>query len=475
LENIMDGMAATFAKEQFGTADLGDERLNARLLTVGEQLAAHPSETFPKRFSDPADLQAFYRLMENKRVTHAKLMAMHTDVTWTRMRTTPGVVLLIHDTTVLDYSGLKAIKDLGQIGNGHGRGLYCHNCLAVEAATRQVLGLAGQVLHRRRKTPKGERRTARQKNPHRESRLWKTLSKSIPAMPMDGPADQLWVDVADRGADITEFLDYEEQVGKKYTVRSQHNRWIEREIAGKNGVVREKIKLHALARSLPGEGAHMIEVPAKNGQKARTAQVSVSWQQVTILPPRQKRGEERGVPLTSWVVRVGETDPPQDAEPLEWILLTNVPVMSLVDAFERIEWYRLRWIIEEYHKAQKTGVEIENMQFSHLDRLEPAIALLSVMAVLLLTLRDQSRAPDAMQRPATDCVPHLWVRMLSTWRHKQPRMDWSVHDFFYALARLGGHQNRKHDHSPGWLVLWRGWMHLQSMLEGAAALGITEM
>lgn len=365
----MDGIAATFAQEHFGAADLGNERLNARLLSVAEQLAAHPSQTFPKRFHHPSDLEAFYRLMKNKRVTHAKLMAL----------------------------------------------------------------------------------------------------------PTDGPAGQLWVDVADRGADITEFLDYEEQAGKKYVVRSQHNRWIEREIAGENGFVTEKIKLHDLARSLPGEGAHTIEVQAKNGQKARTAQVSVSWQQVTILPPRQKRGEERGVPLTSWVVRVWETNPPKGAEPLEWILLTNVPVRRLADALERIEWYRMRWIIEEYHKAQKTGVEIENMQFSHLDRLEPAIGLLSVMAVLLLTLRNQSRAADAKERPAIDCVPRLWVRMLSRWRHKEPQMDWSVHDFFYALARLGGHQNRKHDHPPGWLILWRGWMHLQSMLDGAAALGVTAM
>lgn len=301
------------------------------------------------------------------------------------------------------------------------------------------------------------------------------MSKSIPALPADSLPGQMWVDVADRGADITEFLDYEEQAGKKYVVRSQHNRWIEREIAGETGVVTERVKLHELARSLPGEGAHEIAVQAKDGQKARTAKVSVSWQKVRILSPRQKRGEERGVPLTCWVVRVWEPNPPKGVDGLEWILLTNVPVESLADALERIVWYRMRWIIEEYHKAQKTGVEIENMQFSYLDRLSAAIALLSVIAVHLMTLRDQSRAPDAKERPATDCVPRLWVHMLSKWRHKEPRLDWSVHDFFYALARLGGHQNRKSDHAPGWLVLWRGWMHLQSMLDGAAALGITEM
>lgn len=457
----MEGTVSMFAQEQFGSADLGDVRSNRRLLRVAEQLVAHPNETFPQKFHDPADLQGFYRLMTQPRVTHASVLAPHAAVTWERMRATPGVVLNLHDTTVLDYSGLTAIKELGQVGNGHGRGLYCHNCLAVVAATREVLGLAGQILHRRRKVPKGERRKDRQKNPQRESLLWKKLSKSIPA----APAQRRWVDIADRGADITEFLDYEEQAGKSYVVRSQHNRWITRESAGEI----DKIKLHELARALPQQGQREVEVQAKEGQPARTARVSVSWQQVSIQPPRQPRGEEGGEPLRSWVIRVWEATPPKGVEALEWILLTNVAVTTPAEAFERIDWYGLRWIIEEYHKAQKSGCDIESMQFQYLDRLEPAIALLSVVAVMLLTLRDQSRAPDAKQRLASDCVPAMWVRLLSAWRHKKVCLDWTVHDFFYALARLGGHQNRKHDHRPGWLVLWRGWMYLQSMLDGAAA------
>jgi hypothetical protein len=473
----MDGIATTFARHNFGAANLGDKRLNKRLLVIAEQLAAHPNETFPNRFQNPADLQAFYRFANNDRVTHAELVGLHTEVTWRRMKATPGVVLLIQDTTVLDYSGL-AIEELGQIGNGHGRGLYCHNCLAVEAGTRQVIGLAGQILHRRRRVPKSEKRQACQNNPQRESKLWKTMSKSIPALPAEHAEGQLWVEVLDRGGDITEYLDYADQAGKKYVVRSQHNRWIERQIPGKTATdapVVEKVKLHDLARALPSVGTHTIQVQAKNGQPARTTTVSVSWQQVTILPPRQKRGEERGVPLVIWVVRVAETNPPTGVEALEWILLTNVPVQNLADALERIEWYRLRWIIEEYHKAQKTGVEIENMQFTTRAGLDVAIGLLSVTALLLLTLRDHSRAADAKTRPATDYVPRSWVRLLSMWRHKEAKMDWTVNDFYYALARLGGHQNRKQDHPPGWLVLWRGWMQLQAMLEGAAVLGATEM
>lgn len=102
-------------------------------------------------------------------------------------------------------------------------------------------------------------------------------------------------------------------------------------------------------------------------------------------------------------------------------------------------------------------------------RLEPAIALLSVAAVTLLNLRDAARAPDAPSRPAHECVPPAAVRLLSLWRYQQDR-NLSVQEFYYALARLGGHQNRKRDGPPGWITLWRGWSALHHMLTAAELL-----
>ncbi len=254
-----------------------------------------------------------------------------------------------------------------------------------------------------------------------------------------------------------------ESIGKDYLVRSKHNRRVSLE----NG---EKTKLHDYARTLVERGRRTVEVAATRQHPARTATVAVSWAKVTLLVPVQPRGEIRGVPLTTWVVRVAEIDPPAGVESLEWILLTNVPVNDLADANERIDWYKCRWIVEEYHKALKTGCQVEDMQFTTEDRLQPAIALISVVAVSLLQLRDASRRPDAETRLAVALFPALLVRVLSLWRYGNQRTDLTVHEFCYALARLGGHQNRKSDHRPGWLVLWRGWTKLQAMAEHAAAL-----
>jgi len=104
------------------------------------------------------------------------------------------------------------------------------------------------------------------------------------------------------------------------------------------------------------------------------------------------------------------------------------------------------------------------------ERLQPVIALLSVVGVFLLQWRDVSRREDAKQRPAREVVPPVWVQVLSRWRHQYVCPDWTVHDFFYALARLGGHQNRKGAGLPGWITIWRGWTKLQPMIAGASAV-----
>jgi hypothetical protein len=452
-------LGASFGEEHFGAAQLGDRRRTRRLVQLADKMVMHPGGTLPDKIDDPASLKALYRLVDQEPVTHAAVLAPSRERTLRLMREAEGTVLLIHDGTELDYSGLRSLEGLGHIGNGNCRGYVVHNVLAVVAETRDVIGLAYQKLAKRPKANKKETREQRRAREDRLSRFWKDASGTIPA----AAAGRRQVEVADRGADLLEFLDFVESAEKWYLVRSQHNR----RICLENG---ENTKLHDYARGLPAQGYKTVEVPATKQHAARTARVSIAWSRLRVLVPKQPRGEIRGVPLTCWVVCVREVDPPDKVQPVEWILLTNVPVECFEDALERIAWYECRWIIEEYHKAMKTGCGIETLQFTTEERLQPAIALLSVVALFLLNLRNASRRPDAQQRPATDVLPVLFVIVLALWRYKQPRQDLTVHEFYYALARLGGHQNRKHDHPPGWLVLWRGWTKLQSMVEVAAAL-----
>jgi hypothetical protein len=458
------GCTPTFGDEHFGAAQLGDVRRTRRLVQTANAIFRHPGGTLPHKLHAPADLKALYRLMDQHSVSHDAVLAPHRHRTLQAMRQQDGVVLIVHDFTELDYTGLRSLAGLGQIGNGSGRGYECLNSLAIDPRTRQVLGLAHQRLHRRDTVPDQETREQRRQRESRESRQWKQAVTEI------GPAPEgvCWVHVSDRGSDTLEYLDAIAACGGSFVVRSQHDRLM---FAGhREDSVRHK--LHSYARALPAVSQRTIEVAARDGQQARAANVSIAWAAVRLRPPTQPRGDYRQQPLAVWVIRVWESEPPPGVDGIEWLLLTNVPVTCLVEAERGIDWYGCRWIVEEFHKAQKSGCAIEDMQFTSEERLQPMIALLSVVAVMLLHLRDSSRRGDASERLADEVVAPEYVEVLSAWRYGQRRADLTIREFFDALARLGGHQNRRRDKPPGWLVLWRGWMQLQTMLEGALALGL---
>lgn len=168
-----------------------------------------------------------------------------------------------------------------------------------------------------------------------------------------------------------------------------------------------------------------------------------------------------------WVVRVWEVSPPAGEERLEWILQTNHDGNQLAEAQRVTAWYQRRWVVEEYHKGLKTGMNIEGFQCTTSSRLEPAIALTPITAITLLNLRDDSRHEATQNKPATDYRDQEYVEVLSMWRHGQPRLDWTIRELVLALARMAGHQGRKSDHPPGWQEPWQGWVELQSMLAGA--------
>jgi hypothetical protein len=456
----MSETECSFGEVHFGRAELGNKARTRRLVMLADQLTRHPAGTLPQKLRDPAALQATYRLMNRDEVTHATVLSPHREETLRRIGEHTGPLLVICDGTELDYTTITSLQNLGQIGNGEcgRRGYICQNCLVVDPQTRQAIGLVNQILHVRADAPRGETKEQSRCRPSRESRLWPDGTRDL-------PGDRRLVVVCDRGGDTFEELEHEQRSGRRFVIRSRYNRCV---LTSHEGGSREQ-HLESTLRRQSVVGAFTLEIPATASRAVRTAKLQVSFAAVRLMPPKQKRGEYGDQPLAVWAVRVWEPDPSRGADGLEWILLTNEPVDSFEDAWRVIEWYECRWVVEEYHKALKTGCNIEELQFCDESRLEPMIALLSVVALTLLNLRDASRRPDAKTLPARALVSQEYVDVLSLWRHKEVRPQWSLHDFFQALARLGGHQNRKHDKQPGWLVLWRGWTTLQLLLMGAQA------
>lgn len=449
------GPNSSFGQDHFGECQFGDGRLTARAVVTGNAFMRHPGGTLPAKLPK-TELNGFYDFANNKAVNHDNTLSAHCKRTRTQMEQCTGTVLILHDTTEADYSGLD-IPDLGQIGNGHCRGMLIHNVLAMDYQKREALGLAGQILQIRREVGKKESVKTSREHPQRESRLWPKGAQAV-GRPPEGA---IWVNVMDRGGDSFESLDLQQRLGQSFLVRSRTNRNVRVKDAAGRSLLR---KLHTHARNLPTLGERSVTVHANHHQIAREARVRVAAAPVQLQVPHVKYGEHGHEPLEAWVVHVKELAPPPGQEALEWILLTNRPTTTQAQAWERVDWYQCRPMIEEFHKAQKTGCGMEQLQFTTRKALEVTIAMLSVIAIQLLRLRDLSRQGDA--RPASEVVDEPYVEALSLWRWKTLRMDLSAKEFLFALARLGGHQGRPSDRLPGWLVLWRGWSELQRLVEG---------
>lgn len=465
----MDGRfaPAELAQEHFGSAELGDARRTRRLVKTAELVMGRPSGTLPQKLRGWNELVGLYRLAGRPEVTHPAVLEPHRRRVASAMRREPGPVLPVHDWTELDYTTRTSLKCLGQIGKGGGRGYICHNTLAVTPG-RRVLGLAGQVLHRRRRVPAGERPKATREHPQRESRLWRRGCEAVGA----APAGSLWVDVCDRGADLYEFLAYEARHGRHFVVRAAKDRNLD----GPDHVGSDRVhlKLFAYARDLPDLGRREVRVaaPGLPGGERR-AVVRVAAGDADVSRPRVKSGDydpRRQPSLRLRAIHVKEVDPPAGVDALEWTLLTDLPADTFAAAGEKVDWYACRPVVEELHKAMKTGCGIENPRFESEARLEPVIALLSVVAALLLQLRQLAKDAEADRTPATAVVPRLYARVLAGPRRGGGPPDMTVRQFFLALARLGGHPGRAADGWPGWLTLWRGWAELQSMVRGVLAV-----
>jgi hypothetical protein len=445
-----------WAAATYGAADLGDARRRARLVAVGTAVTRDPAASLPVALADPAALKAAYRLLAHDAVDPQAILAPH--AAQTRAAATGGVTLLVQDTTTLDYSAHPATTDLGPIApSHHGHGLFVQTVLAVRPADRLPLGVLGAEAFVRQPAPPGESRTDRTRR-ERESAIWGQLAETVGPP----PPDATWVHVADRGGDCYDFFAAVHEVGADMLVRVVQNRRLVLADGTPGKVV-------DVLRAQPPAATRPLTVPAHDAQPARDTEVAVSWAALTLQPPTNARRDRPKPPaIPGWGVRVWEPAAPDGAEAVEWLLLTTVPVITVDDAWDRVDWYTCRWLIEELHQGLKTGCRIEQTQLRERTSIERLLAVLLPVAVRLLQLRAISRAqPHAPVGRVADAAT---VRLVAALAH-QPPAD-TVARFAAQVARLGGYQDRRNDGPPGWQTLWRGWQKVETAQATLDQLGI---
>jgi hypothetical protein len=438
---------------EFGGARLGDTRRQARLLELGAAFFARPQANIPQACGSTAAAKAAYRFFDNDRVTMDALLEPHHQATIERMRHEP-VVLVAQDTTSLCYTTRPGMKGLGPISNkvDGPQGIEVHSAQAFTPAGLP-LGILDIEAWARDPAEFGKAKDRHDKPiEDKESQKWLTALEPIAAAAARCRNSRV-VTLADREADIYEYLLDAHQRGLETVVRARHK---ERRLDG------EVLKLfpHMLAR--PNAGTIELTVPRHGKEPARRANLSIRFDTVTLQPPHAK---PHLPPLRLVVVLSHEEAPPPNVkEPLEWLLLSTAPlwpaqgqaVASLADAVERTQWYACRWGIEVFHRILKSGCQIEDRQLGTAERLEACLAIDAVVAWRIHHLTYLGRVtPDLPCDTVFD--EDLWkgVIVFRT-RKPPPPIPPSLREMIRMIAALGGFLGRKSDGEPGSQTLWRG-------------------
>lgn len=445
-----------WAQSQFAAADLGDRRRTLRLVKLAAMMAGNTSGSIPQQTGGGADMKAAYRLFDAQGVTHAAVCQPHFKQTRMAAGQLP-MIFLLQDTTVLNFTTHRGCRGLGPIGTGGMlRGLHQQNVMAADPATRRPLGLMYQRHHLRTDRPRGsnENRSGRRAVPleERESYWWIAAICSIGGP----PPDVRWVHVGDRGEDLFGVYDEARRQGADWLIRVCQDRRILTP-AGED-------RLLPYARNLPVRMRQTVMIRRRPAGVLQEVTVCVSGGAVKLRPSRYEACYRKSEPVPCWVVRVWEEHPRAGSEPLEWVLCT-----SLACDTDRVlgfvaQGYGLRWLIEEFHKCEKTGCQVEMRRLEDTQRLEPLIGLLSVLAIWLLRLKFVAR--DQPDLPACQVFEEPMVRVMARYL-RRPAPTLSVGDFWRGIGRLGGHPGRKGDGPVGWLRAWRGWQSFQLIMLGA--------
>lgn len=465
-----------WAEQEFGDAPLGDRRLSRRLVRSAAMQAENPGRAFCfASREDDAMVKAHYRFIDQpdeSAVTMESILLPHREQTLRRMEA-HKTVLCIQDGTDLNYNDLAQCEGLGTIGTNQtkaqSRGLHMHSTFAVTDD-----GLPLGVLRARCTAPES-RPEEDQRSPtqipieEKDTYCWIEGLRDCAAVAEKMPHTRV-VCVMDREADFFELFDeWRQDPRTDLLVRAEYNRC----------TTEDDVKLFDAVQATEPKLRYSLHVsrqstrPKKSGKKARpkrdarTAEVTLRYREIELKPPRYHRSKEA---ISLWIIHLVEETPPKGAEPIEWFLLTTIEIASAEQAQRCLQWYCLRWRIEDWHRVLKTGCQIEEIGHHTAERLRRAIAIYLVIAwrIMLMTLLGREM-PDL---PAEVLFDELELEVLDAYAKKRKLPPPTTAGAAGLLvAKIGGHLNRKNDSPPGHQLMWYGYTGLRMMCVGYALRG----
>ena len=462
------GAIASWVEDEMATAQLEDKRLKERLKKILSDLGDRPAASIPAACGGHTEMTAAYRFFDNPKVTYSKVLEPHIDATRRRMAEQP-VVLLVQDTTEGEMTRPhQQVEGAGPLDGGARRGAFVH---PLEAFTPDgtPLGAVSMDIGTRPDQPpsrsRQEKDRLRRRLPieQKESIHWLQGLRTARQLAQELPQTQM-VWIADSDADI--YALFAEPRGERpvdWLIRASCNRLVEAPTATakmRECVLAEPVLFTQQITVREREPKTSCEDrPRRRARAKRRAEVDVRAATVTLCPPRSSLPA-----VTVHIVLVSEPHPPAGEAAVEWILVTTLPIQTVAQVRQIIQYYCVRWMIEILFRTWKSGCRVEQRRFEHLDRLLPCLALYWIVAWRVLLLCRMGRSC-----PDLDCEvlfePSEWQ---SVWRvthagpvsRQPPRLGVMVR----LVAQLGGYVNRPNRADPpGTQTLWLGLQRMQDL------------
>lgn len=457
----MSDKAVDWARETFEDSELGDPRRTNRLIQIASLYAKNiGSSTVECCNGDSAQIEGAYRFLRNDQISPAGIREGGFASTVRQLKR-ENTLLAIEDTTTVSYRH-EVAKELGYTSNSptaKTRGFHVHSILLLSAESHRTVGLIEQNWFCRNNEGYGKSKRKNVRKYHeKESYKWEHSSRKMTERLEEKMKDV--ISVCDRDADVYDYLFYKLHNNQRFIVRARENR---------NLASSEK-KLFEKVFSTKSLGTYDVFVKQKGGRKARTAKVRYYSSTIEIELP--KGSKKMGYPdkLMLNVVGAREENTKGIDEPLEWVILTSESINSNELARLVLKYYELRWRIEDFHKAWKSGAGVERLRLQSKDNLERGASILAFIAVKLLQIREiVLKEPEKSKKKdfanyvlAKDEWKALWLAIeKSSPPKKPPTIEW----VYYGLGKLGGWYDSKRTGIIGWKALWKGWFRLMDRVE----------
>ena len=443
----------SWVENEMKASQMGDKRLDKRLSLILDSFSENPEESIPAVCHGWAETQAAYRFLDNDKVDVEQISQGHRVASIERIKA-QTCVLLPQDTTFLNFDQ-EENAGLGTLKRTQSEQYLLHATVAF-TASRVNLGVVNAKFWQRPDEPVAH---LRNKKPIEEKESYRWLESYETACQIQRQCPEtLIVSIADREGDIHEwFADVENRAPEEraeFVIRAKCNRRTEQD-AGEYSYLWDELSAAPVLRQL------RIKTPRSGNKPSRSATLEVRVKEIELCGRQGKAVQ----PVTVYAVYAKEKKPPKGEAPIEWMLLTSLPVEDKQSAETIIGWYRCRWEIEIYFRVLKQGCHIERLRLETDQRLFNAIAIYMIIAWRIHTItmlsRERGDASCEMLFSATE-----WKTIyLMQKKSKPPTQPPSLNEITRMLAQLGGFLARRKDGEPGVKNIWRGYRALHNYVD----------